>query len=141
MKKIFIIWLLLSITSIQALAENSVKNINKVSYHKIKPEIHSNLNILKTNSQMPIVLNTLMLKITLMTGSQKNAELLQKHEALYLDKIILFINKNRKVNMNTRKQKKQFKKTLRNIINIRLEKELKQAEIVQKVLITQMIIE
>lgn len=134
-----IILLLCFFLPLQTFANKEPLNVKKISYYKIKPDIISNLNVNKNENDTKMY--TLMLRLTLMTDNINDLEALDHHHNLYRDRIILFINKNRKENLQTRRQKKQFRALLRNIINTTIEEKIHKTNLVKMVLITQMIID
>lgn len=74
----------------------------KIAYHEIHPDVVTSLDKDNKTNFVP----SLMLRMVLMT----NTYILQKHEALCLDKLILFRNKQKMSQLKTRVQKRDLKK-------------------------------
>lgn len=135
--------LFLSLGSLLAIATEDPKQTPQqvITYHQLKPDITTNLDISlpikRTNEDSQLY--TLTVRVNLMTDSEQDAKAIVENEALLKDKVILFINKQSMESLKTRRQKMQFKRTLKNILNEALLAELKRPDIIKKLLFTQMI--
>lgn len=137
--------IVLSFLSFSTLADDGTKKepARKIIYHQLKPDITTNLDSSsdKKNKDEELTMNTITVRFSLMIDTVEDAEVVKTHEALYKDQIILFINKQMKENLKTRRQKIQFKKKLKNILNKTLQAEIKRPDIIKRLLVTRMIID
>lgn len=120
-----------------ALADTTSHSANKKKFFQKVPDISTNLQTEKDGKVLPII----ELRITLMTHSKRDKELLKLHAPLYRDKIILTLNKTPSAQLVEIAQKKKLMEKVKNIINDIIMKETKSPNVVSKIYITKLLIQ
>lgn len=116
--------------------EIKVKEAKKLGTIRIYPDITTNLSMARSRYTYHYV----MIRLDLIASDQQYAELIDKHQPLIIDKLILFFNRQTIRNFSTESRKQKLKRRIVTIINKALYPEIKK-NVVDDIIVQKLIVE